>query len=509
MGQININLSYPFNEEFYYETMLTRVNLDERRKESIANGRGFVINTVQGSLKKNLKDPNSIFSTRYGQMLQDINPFADRYKCDCGFLTSRIHAGIKCHVCNTKVKYVDDDFGYFGWMVLKDPYYIIHPNIYKSIEAFIGQKILTNILIPVDKKDENGFSIEDIKAPDDEPFFGIGMMEFKDRYLEILEYYRKKSNSKKEDYYRDLLEVKDITFTQSIPVYTTHLRPFKPDASSFHYEDTNEKYTMMSKLVLDINNDTLKIHRKKKQKKQLLYDLHIKLQELYKLIEEIISGKRGEIRKCFGGRYNFTSRSVIGPDPSLRIDEVYLPYVALVELMQQTIVNLLQKSYNISYADAYSIWKKAQSTRDERVYQIIKGIINDPMLNVNGRRGIPILINRNPTIAYGGILQMFVVGINDSYTMSLPNQILPLLAGDYDGDVLNILYIINKSFYNASFKVLNPRNRMYVSANDGKFNNDVNHTKDTLINLNSLLRLSRTNYSQEQLERLERAKHIR
>lgn len=34
------------------------------------------------------------------------------------------------------------------------------------------------------------------------------------------------------------------------------------------------------------------------------------------------------------------------------------------------------------------------------------------------------------TIAYGGILQMFVVGINDSYTMSLPNQILPLLAGD-------------------------------------------------------------------------------
>lgn len=400
MGQININLSYPFNEEFYYETMLTRVNLDEKRKESISNGRGFVINTVQGSLKKNLKDPNSIFSTRYGQTLQDINPFADRYKCECGFLTSRIHAGIKCHVCNTKVKYVDDDFGYFGWMVLKDPYYVIHPNIYKSIEAFIGQKTLTNILIPVDKKDENGFSVEDVKTPDDEPFFGIGMMEFKDRYLEILDYYRKKNNSKKEDYYRDLLDVKDITFTQSIPVFTTHLRPFKPDASSFHYEDTNEKYTMMSKLVLDINNDSLKIHRKKKQKKQLLYDLHIKFQELYKLIEEIITGKRGDIRKCFGGRYNFSSRSVIGPDPLLRIDEVKLSYVALVELMQQTIVNLLQKSYNISYADAFSIWKKAQSVRDERVYQIIKGIINDPLLNVNGRRGIPILINRNPKVIF-------------------------------------------------------------------------------------------------------------
>lgn len=49
---------------------------------------------------------------------------------------------------------------------------------------------------------------------------------------------------------------------------------------------------------------------------------------------------------------------------------------------------------------------------------------------------------------------------------------------------------------------------MYVSRNDGKFNNDVNHTKDTLINLNSLIRLARNNYSQEQLERIERAKHI-
>lgn len=103
---------------------------------------------------------------------------------------------------------------------------------------------------------------------------------------------------------------------------------------------------------------------------------------------------------------------------------------------------------------------------------------------------------------------MFVVGINDNYTMSIPNQILPLLAGDYDGDVLNILYIINRSFYNAAFRVLNPRNAMYVSRNDGKFNNDVNHTKDTLINLNSLVRLARPNYSQEQLERIERAKQL-
>ena len=42
--------------------------------------------------------------------------------------------------------------------------------------------------------------------------------------------------------------------------------------------------------------------------------------------------------------------------------------------------------------------------------------------------------NRNPTINYGSLLQMFCVGMNKDldhdYTMSLPLQILPLLAAD-------------------------------------------------------------------------------
>ena len=35
---------------------------------------------------------------------------------------------------------------------------------------------------------------------------------------------------------------------------------------------------------------------------------------------------------------------------------------------------------------------------------------------------------------------MRCVGLNDNYTMSVPLQILKPLAGDFDGDVLNILY---------------------------------------------------------------------
>ena len=127
---------------------------------------------------------------------------------------------------------------------------------------------------------------------------------------------------------------------------------------------------------------------------------------------------------------------------------------------------------------------------------------------VGHKRGIPLLINRNPTINYGSILQMFCVGINDNYTMSMPLQVLPLLAADFDGDTLNILYIHNKNYFEAANRVLNPRNAMYISKNDGTFNNLVNHKKDLIINLNGILQLSRKNYSQDQLNRIRLAKTL-
>lgn len=501
MSELKVTTHYPYHPEYEYETRLVKVDLDRKRIESINTGRGFVINKVQSTLKKDLKNPDGIYSPKFGQTLDDINPFIDRYKCECGALRSRINNNITCTECGTVVKYVDDDFGYFGWITLKDPYYIIHPNIYKSLEFLIGKDKLINILTPIDEKDIDGHSKTTAK-PKDEPFAGIGLLGMKERIFEILNFYYSKA-PQKANYYTELIKDSNIIFTQSIPVYTTHLRPYKLDGTKFSFEGTNAIYNMMVKLVTEINNDGLKIYRKKKTKNQLLLDLQMEFCGLYAELEKIVSGKKGTFRTVFGGRYNFTSRCVIVPNPSMRIDQVVMPYKAMVELLQQRIINILQKSYNTSYSDAYNIWQKSQITKDERVYQIIKGLIKDHP------GGIPVLINRNPTISYGGILQMFVVDICDSYTLGLPLQILPLLAADFDGDVLNVMYIINKSFFEAANRVLNPRNAMYISRNDGKLNTAVLHNKDTLINANSLLQLARRNYNQEQLEKIKLAKTIK
>ena len=75
------------------------------------------------------------------------------------------------------------------------------------------------------------------------------------------------------------------------------------------------------------------------------------------------------------------------------------------------------------------------------------------------------------------------------------------------GDVLNILLIINKAFYERAYQIFNPRNAMYISRNDGKFNNAVNHQRDTIINTNTLLRMGRNMYTNEMLNRLNRIKN--
>lgn len=425
MDNISNKRNYMRDNKYDYNVRMERIDLDKECEKDLKNNDGFVVTEPRG-IKKTVKDPDGVFSTKFGQTLQDMNPFVDKYKCECGETMGRINHGIICPICKTEVLFIDDRFDFFGWIKLIDRYCIIHPNLFKSLEFLIGSKILDKIIKPIDEKDQDGFTIETERSKD-EPFLGIGILEFKDRIDEILEFYVTK-NKNKVEYYEDIMENKDKLFIHSIPVYTTLLRPFRIEDEIFHYEEVNKIYVMMAKLAHVINYDKLRLFRNPKSKKQLLYDLQIKYNNLYKEIISILSSKKGRIRSLFGGNCNFTARNVIISNPRLRIDQVTLSYFSLVELLQQSIINILCKSYNMGYNDAYKIWYKASLDKDDTIYSIIQSIIK------NHEEGIPVLINRNPTISYGGIVLAFVIDIDDAYTMSIPLQILKMLGADFDGD---------------------------------------------------------------------------
>ena len=70
---------------------------------------------------------------------------------------------------------------------------------------------------------------------------------------------------------------------------------------------------------------------------------------------------------------------------------------------------------------------------------------------------------------------------------------------------MNVYYIINEAFFIRAFQVLNPRNSMYISNNDGKLNSYLVPGKDTLINGNCLLRMGRSNYTPEDMAKIQNA----
>ena len=208
------------------------------------------------------------------------------------------------------------------------------------------------------------------------------------------------NKNKKQQHYDDIMGEKNKVFTQSVPVFTVLLRPFDTDKYTFSHEETNRYYVIINKLVSELNKSSKIGMRQKRQGESerkhvqdLLHKLQMKIQSLYGEIINIIKGKKGNIRTLFGGRCNFTSRNVIVADPSLRIDQVRLPYSALLELLQQSIVNILMKTYNISNSDAYDRWYHAQLKKDPAIIAIIKSIIKN---STPEHYGIPILINRNP-----------------------------------------------------------------------------------------------------------------
>ena len=405
--EISVNLTYPRSEEYEFLTKIEVLDLDLEAKIDIANGTGFEINEPMNSNKKDMKNINGIYASRFGQKLGDVSPYADRYSCECGYLKARINHGIECPMCHTKVKYVDDDFKMFGWIILKDEYHIIHPKFYDSLDYIFGEskyneerkkmkgsRRLKNILHYSPEVDQHGFATECSFKPDKEPFYGIGMIEFYNRFDEILDYYYA-LNPKKKPYYDEIIENRNLVFCHSIPVFTTHLRPADIRDGYMYFEPTNGMYNMIKKHVHMINNNKRKMNKDHKVKNSELYEVQMKYMELVNEVMNILTGKRGQLRMLVGGRHNFSCRAVIRQDATLRVDQVKFPYVELVQCLQQQIINILVRNYNISPSEAYDKWYRAIAKKDDRIAEILDNLI------AANPEGLPVLINRNPTINYG------------------------------------------------------------------------------------------------------------
>lgn len=114
-----------------------------------------------------------------------------------------------------------------------------------------------------------------------------------------------------------------------------------------------------------------------------------------------------------GGEYNYSGRQVIVLDPTLKIDECDMSYKAFIEQFKGHIIRRIieDKGWTITKA---SNFLASKFNYDPYVYDVMMRIINED--------GIKLILNRNPTITYGSILQMRVRSIKkdaDDWTLNL------------------------------------------------------------------------------------------
>ncbi|NNV04703.1 hypothetical protein, partial [Brevibacillus sp. MCWH] len=162
------------------EVRLVRLNWDEECEKDFITGKGFEIKEYP--FKKEEKTMYGIYSPLFATDWEDEEAFSERYSCKCKELKGRIYEGERCHVCGTKVKFRDVDLKMFGWIKLHG-YYIIHPIFYKMLESVIGKQF--HEIIEFNKEINRDGLIVD-KTNKTNPFRGIGLIEFKERFDEIL-----------------------------------------------------------------------------------------------------------------------------------------------------------------------------------------------------------------------------------------------------------------------------------------------------------------------------------
>lgn len=412
------------------EVRLIKLDWDKECEKDFITNKGFEIiePAFKGKEGKEEKSLYGIHSPLFATDWEDEDAFSERYSCKCREMKGRVYEGEICPICRTKVVFRDVDLKITGWIILHN-HCVIQPIFYKMLKSIIGDKAFSEIIEPEKDMTRDG---QIVRKGGKNQFKGIGLIEFRDRFDEIMDYYRDKKKNKRE-LINEVMREKEKVFTHCIPVYSSVLRPVSFKGETYFYNRIDRKYNAIFSLSRLLNNTSLIALKKKKNKKfksdesTILVSVQKKLMELWELIFEQINQKEGHIKEqILGGRINFSARNVIIPDPELRADEIRLGYLAFLELYKYEIIAHLVKINDISENEAFEQWYRATINYNPKIYKIMMYLVK--------KRKPRVIINRNPTINYGSMLLMKVVDIKneykDDYTMSLPIQILRVLNAD-------------------------------------------------------------------------------
>lgn len=436
-----------------------------------------------------------LFSKR---IFGDVESTENEYACECKNLSGKFYEGAICPKCHTPVQFIEPHLNKIGWIDLSGnkydengliaergrEYHIIKYYAYQFLEKVIGRKNLKMIITVPNTITASGELNQELiqqvqEEKEEQKYWFIGLSKFYENYNEILTYYYKLHKEAETEAYEFLQDPIDV-WTDKIPVISALLRPAMRTEDGLKLDELNNIYIRIitQNNILNSKTNNLQIIQN-----SALASLQAQYMILNEKVLDVLKGKDGLIRNNIcGARVFYTARNIISPaDPETKMDELEVPYLTFLELYKFELINILCKVKDISIMEASEIHFKAALEFNEEIYLMMQKIIQDEEVGV--------ILNRNPTIAYGSMLYLRITKVKKDmtdFTMGVNNLLLSSLAGDYDGDVLNLISIKDKSTKKRFKEVFSPV-RMLIDPNNGKFNNTFGLKRDRLLGLNNLL----------------------
>lgn len=449
----------------------SRINMESECMYDCINDRGFLIkDTPFSDIDKTIRNMDGPRSPRYGTTYGDTNEFMDRYRCQCGAMVGAAFEGEICPKCGKPIEYKDVDILYTGWINFY-PYKIINPIYYQRLQSALSKKNLENMIA-----NDNIITAQGIIRTHSDvlevkksmlTYHNIGLKEFYDHYEEIMTYYKSK-RKQKADLIDSLIRDKDYVWTSKIPVYSTALRPQGITVESYYFSPLDKQINPLTNISINLKKAS------PIEVPLYLYQAQMRANELWNLNFSLIDGKHGWTRaNVLGGEFNYSGRSVIVLDPTLKIDEVDMPYKAFIEQFKGHIIRhiIMEQGWTVTKAANYLASK---FMFDPYVYKIMCDIVENEHPKM--------ILNRNPTITYGSILMMKIRSVKpdpEDVTLAIPSAILPGLNADFDGDVLNTMSLTMKEL-ESLFYGFSPTN-MLINRTDSTIRYDISALENITI----------------------------
>lgn len=210
-----------------------------------------------------------------------------------------------------------------------------------------------------------------------------------------------------------LQKYRDRIFTRHLPVMNSALHTMTMTESSQdrQYADKTSQYVLESVHTLaTLNFYPNKARNMQMVEKAMLSAFRSHMTYMMDIIETRLRKKNSIVRKhIMGHRLHFSFRGVIRQIPGPHdCDCIHVPWSLAVNLFRPDIIGHLIRKDGCTLKEAIAAQQQALCTTDTHIRKIMETAIEKAPF-----KGLPVWINRNPSLRRGSTMLMYILKIHD------------------------------------------------------------------------------------------------